>query len=400
MNSTRSCLCVLVLGTSSLLASRLDAQVAVVYELQSGSRIIDDCFDCDRAPIERPLSGTFILVEQPTLPPAPGYEVLEVQFRDAEGQYVVSGGGNYVRYHGDPAFQSMELEVTINDAGGIRLSSGTVGVQMPWPVIDIRISESSASVPRDPFHVYTLDLIAAPQASLLVPYELVEGSEFVDECPVCGVVPVPIPIRGTFLLGQIGGLPPFEPLFRVDAAVFEGTSSVAARLEISGAGLYLQGGEVALVQSMDLRLAVNGTAGVYMSSGTVPVAVEFPAIDIELRHANPESALHVYRLRIVARPQDDSVPRPVPFRRGDADLNGRFEITDPVSILTRLFVSGGEFPCQDAADANDRGDIDISDALFLLNFLFLGGRPPPAPFPECGEDPTADELTCERYDAC
>ncbi len=35
-------------------------------------------------------------------------------------------------------------------------------------------------------------------------------------------------------------------------------------------------------------------------------------------------------------------------------------------------------------DANHDFRIDISDPIYLLNHLFLGGDSPPAPFPDCG----------------
>jgi hypothetical protein len=45
---------------------------------------------------------------------------------------------------------------------------------------------------------------------------------------------------------------------------------------------------------------------------------------------------------------------------------------------------------------------ELSDAVYLLSFLFAGGPPPPPPYPDCGPDPTADEseLTCDSFEAC
>ena len=66
-------------------------------------------------------------------------------------------------------------------------------------------------------------------------------------------------------------------------------------------------------------------------------------------------------------------------------------------MLAFLF-SGGVAPaCGDAADANDDGRVDISDAVAVLGHLFLGAPEPPAPGPRtCGSDPTADALErCE-----
>ena len=49
--------------------------------------------------------------------------------------------------------------------------------------------------------------------------------------------------------------------------------------------------------------------------------------------------------------------------------------------------------CPDARDTNDDARIDLSDAVFLLTFLFLGGLPIPDPGPNvCGPDPTPDGL--------
>ena len=45
-------------------------------------------------------------------------------------------------------------------------------------------------------------------------------------------------------------------------------------------------------------------------------------------------------------------------------------------------------------DANDDGQPDVSDAVFLLRYLFSAGAPPPAPFPESGTDQTPDGLWC------
>ena len=47
-----------------------------------------------------------------------------------------------------------------------------------------------------------------------------------------------------------------------------------------------------------------------------------------------------------------------------------------------------------AADANDDGAIDLSDATSILRALFLGTGPLPAPSAEPGIDPTPDPLAC------
>jgi hypothetical protein len=83
------------------------------------------------------------------------------------------------------------------------------------------------------------------------------------------------------------------------------------------------------------------------------------------------------------------------FVRGDADASGAINITDGIFILNFLFLGGATPICRDAADADDSGSTNITDGIFVLNFLFLGGDDPFAPYPACGADPTADEQSCE-----
>ena len=70
------------------------------------------------------------------------------------------------------------------------------------------------------------------------------------------------------------------------------------------------------------------------------------------------------------------------------------EVTDAIVTLSVLFLGDGHLSCRDAADTDDNGELDISDPIFLLRHLFLGGVtiPPPVEFP--GSDPTADALFC------
>ena len=64
------------------------------------------------------------------------------------------------------------------------------------------------------------------------------------------------------------------------------------------------------------------------------------------------------------------------FRRGDADDNGSLQLTDGIFILNFLFLGGADPVCGDAADADNNGAIQLTDGIFILNFLFLGGDSP------------------------
>lgn len=82
------------------------------------------------------------------------------------------------------------------------------------------------------------------------------------------------------------------------------------------------------------------------------------------------------------------------FIRGDANSDGGVDLSDPVAILNHLFAGDVDLACLDAADADDSGSVQITDAIFALDVLFGGGGPVPEPSPDCGSDPTPDALGC------
>jgi hypothetical protein len=82
------------------------------------------------------------------------------------------------------------------------------------------------------------------------------------------------------------------------------------------------------------------------------------------------------------------------FQRGDADADGRLTLIDAIRILDFLFHDAPSLACNKAGDTNDDGKLSIADTITLVGVLF-GDDSLPAPFPGCGEDPTADRLTCE-----
>lgn len=88
------------------------------------------------------------------------------------------------------------------------------------------------------------------------------------------------------------------------------------------------------------------------------------------------------------------------FRRADADSSGQHDISDSIFLLNHLFLGGSAPLCMKAADANDDGAADISDAVYFLGYLFLGGPAPAAPYPDCGTESTEDPLGCEDYPGC
>jgi len=88
------------------------------------------------------------------------------------------------------------------------------------------------------------------------------------------------------------------------------------------------------------------------------------------------------------------------FMRGDTNDDGSFDISDAIYILGYVFSGAAEPPCLDSLDENDDGFVQIADAIYHFNALFLGGPLPEAPWGSCGVDPTPDSLDCESYQSC
>ena len=112
--------------------------------------------------------------------------------------------------------------------------------------------------------------------------------------------------------------------------------------------------------------------------GADPVSVEFPSLDQFPVTVNA-------RVGVVG---DVSF-----FRRGDANLDGALDISDPVATLNALYLGTGPLPCEDAADANDDGIVDLSDPIRTLGVLFSDAEPLPPPV-SAGTDPSPDTLGC------
>ncbi len=64
----------------------------------------------------------------------------------------------------------------------------------------------------------------------------------------------------------------------------------------------------------------------------------------------------------------------------DDDAGGVIDISDLVYLVDYMFTGGPEPPCPDAAnvDGDITGTIDISDLVYLVDYMFTGGPPPPS----------------------
>ncbi len=142
-----------------------------------------------------------------------------------------------------------------------------------------------------------------------------------------------------------------------------------------------------IVREGDYRLRANSPA---LNVANPEFAPEID-IDGNLRDCDLGSDLGALE-RDNCNPQD--------FLRGDADANGRVELTDAIFILSHLFLGGDDPPCSDSADVDDDGELNLTDSIQALTYLFLGGNLP-APGPStCGLDETIDPLDCSTYPNC
>jgi len=61
---------------------------------------------------------------------------------------------------------------------------------------------------------------------------------------------------------------------------------------------------------------------------------------------------------------------------GDANDDGNTNVGDAVFLIGFIFKGGPAPNCTEAADANNDGNVDVGDAVYLINFIFRGGAAP------------------------
>ena len=75
------------------------------------------------------------------------------------------------------------------------------------------------------------------------------------------------------------------------------------------------------------------------------------------------------------------------FLRSDANGDESVNLSDAVFVISYLFLDGERPRINEASDINADGTLDLADPVYLLNFLYRGGPQPPAPFPGVGAEP-------------
>jgi hypothetical protein len=88
------------------------------------------------------------------------------------------------------------------------------------------------------------------------------------------------------------------------------------------------------------------------------------------------------------------------FLRGDSTGNAQLELTDAVRILRFLFL-GNETPtCLVAFDSNADNTVELTDAVAILGFLFLGNPPTLPGMGECETVAPGSVLSCKESQPC
>ncbi len=145
--------------------------------------------------------------------------------------------------------------------------------------------------------------------------------------------------------------------------------------------------ESVLIDSSRLASAVycEGVGGVCPGEG---VAYEF-AIDVRLGDSVHVSSVYSDEFLIgdlfnywhpLGRELDTFFIVPTTFEigSGDADASGQVTISDAVHLIQYIFAGGCAPFDSDAADADGSCQVTVSDAVYLINYIFAGGPPPQA----------------------
>ncbi len=155
---------------------------------------------------------------------------------------------------------------------------------------------------------------------------------------------------------------------------------------------------VHVIAQSQYQILTSGSTTINFCSmtGVMPVPIALTAVDLGLMND----------CSIVFAPAAvGTIISAIPaFVRGDTNASGGApDLGDVINSLSYTFgIPGGISPCDDASDVNDDGlHPDLADAIYLLGYLFPPpGPPPPAPFPNCGIDPTPDPLGCASFPPC
>jgi hypothetical protein len=341
---------------------------------------------------------TLELAASPTaLPECSGSEV-EISFiLENPGTVALGGFEAYLRY---PADLFEPVAYVPRDLKGIASANGPSPFGKGYPACDPRPADpwddrggiDVVTVKGSAFGPDSKDPLRAPRAVLgAFRFRLREwvdpshpAEEFGLEFDSCGTV-----LQATNIV--------FDPEGNILDMVYKGTT-VGVSFQL---GIHVENftcapvpGGAGVVLTWTLP-SDPGLSGVNLYRDGQPIRMNIPSM-IQTVIDETGTSGSVYEVAVILKGKEGcrvACSQGGLFIRGDSSGDSKVDLSDSISILKYLFL-GGSISCLDAADVDDSAKIDLSDSITLLRFLFLGGSKPPPPFPDSGEDPTADSLGC------
>jgi hypothetical protein len=202
---------------------------------------------------------------------------------------------------------------------------------------------------------------------------------------------------------------------------------------ISGHSTYSRAGATILTRLTGSEYFPGGLGEFHCPQNRFLVFEEGPSVDVTLQWARYQDASDQCSLSRIwggIHPPFDDIPgrhvgqavgeaafnlaltyfsgaSPQLFHRGDVEDNGVLNVSDAIALFGYLFLGTDSPKCKEAADTNNDGTVDISDGINLLSYVFLGTTslaPPGPPSLPCGTDTdakgSAGDLGCDSYSSC
>ncbi len=150
--------------------------------------------------------------------------------------------------------------------------------------------------------------IAAPTPSMAqvtrgVGYTLLEGSDFVDDCLICGRPTILLPMRGSFELVLQQDVAPYAQ-YAVRCLDFTAGGGAFPTYHITGDGTYTRFEEFAILQDMTLSTLIQDAFTnqiAYFTNNTRVVQQPFPLIEADLTQTNG-TPLQTFSMHLFAAP--------------------------------------------------------------------------------------------------
>jgi hypothetical protein len=133
-------------------------------------------------------------------------------------------------------------------------------------------------------------------------YTLVNGSSLLDDCPICGRVSIPLPMRGTFQLRLVLQGPLFIT-YAMDNISFTASGN-GRTYKVTGQGVFQIGGEIATQETATLQLLIDdgvSNKACYFTNSSGAVTRLWPMIQVSSDQTNGTS-IQQFHLDIGAAP--------------------------------------------------------------------------------------------------